>query len=90
LDLQAEASSQPSEDLATQAEEVLAESTADLWVPAPHSGHSINDKIDQLTDQLAAFCLEKLQNNMMSSDNMAVDMDTERFASELQVRAINL
>ena len=78
------------EDLASWAEEVVeqsARSAANITVlhPAPPSNPSVDDAIDQLTDELVAFCIGQLKKNVMSKD---VDLNmNEAFEDELQVQA---
>ena len=79
------------EDLASRAEEVVersARSAADVTVlhPAPPSNPSVDDAINQLTDELAAFCIDQLEKDVMSKD---VDLNmNEAFEDELRVRAL--
>ena len=53
---------------------------------APPSSPSVDDAIDQLTDELAAFCIDQLEKDVMSKD---VDLNmNEAFEDELRVRAL--
>jgi hypothetical protein len=44
----------------------------------------INDAIDQLVDQLAAFCLQKVEQNTSEDDD--IDILVEELEEEIQVR----
>ena|SRR6266851_3887071 len=46
--------------------------------------NSINDAIDQLVDQLAAFCLQKVEQNTSEDDD--IDISVEELEEEIQVR----
>jgi hypothetical protein len=48
--------------------------------------NSINDAIDQLVDQLAAFCLDKIEQNMRDGDDNDIDISVEQLEEEYRVR----
>ncbi len=49
-----------------------------------HQDNSINDAIDQLVDQLAAFCLQKVEQNTSEDDD--IDISVEELEEEIQVQ----
>jgi hypothetical protein len=68
-----------SEDL-TAARQV-AQSAADLTPAA-----SIDNAIDQITAELAAFCFEQLERNVTSHDALDLNKDVTALEDELRVR----
>ena len=48
--------------------------------------NSINDAIDQLVDQLAAFCLDKIEQNTRDGDDDDIDISVEQLEEEYRVR----
>ena len=49
-----------------------------------YQDNSINDAIDQLVDQLAAFCLQKVEQNTSKDDD--IDISVEELEEEIQVQ----
>ena len=63
-----------------EAEEVSLQSVADLQVAAACPDGAINDAIERLTEQLAAFCFEHLEgsvNASTSNSSEEIDLNTE-------------
>jgi len=48
--------------------------------------NSIDDAIDQLVDQLAAFCLNKIEQNMRDGDDDDIDISVEQLEEEYRVQ----
>ena len=67
---------------AKHADRVLTRSAAKLAMACRDS--SINDAMDQLVDQLAAFCLQKVEQNTSEDDN--IDISVEELEEEIRVR----
>jgi hypothetical protein len=70
------------------AEPVLARSVQDLAFPHPDAGAAFNDAIDQITEKLAALCLEQLEKNIDSSDGNGsanLNIDVTALEDELEV-----
>lgn len=68
---------------------VARQSAADLSLdlsPGPDTA-SIDDAIDQITAELAAFCLEQLERSVTSHD--ALDLNTNENALENELRVRN-
>jgi hypothetical protein len=67
--------------------EMLSQSPADLAPDqiAPVS-ESINDAIDEITAQLAAFCFEQLEKSVTSDDALDLNADATTFTNEFRVR----
>lgn len=74
---------QPAEDLA-EARPVV-QLAADL-APGPDPAASIDDAIDQITAQLAAFCFEQLERSVMSREALDLNTDVTALDNEFQVR----
>jgi hypothetical protein len=72
---------QPAEDPAIA--RPVAQSAADL---APDPAASIDDAIDQITAQLAAFCFEQLERSVTSCDALDLNADVTALEDEFQVR----
>ena len=51
--------------------------------------NSINDAIDQLIDQLAVFCLNKVEQNTRDGDDDDMDISVEQLEEEYRVRGNN-
>ena len=49
-----------------------------------HQDNSINDAIDQLVDQLAAFCLQKVEQNTSEDDD--IDISVEELEEEIRMQ----
>ena len=47
---------------------------------------AIDNKISKLTEALAALCLDQLENKMMPSNKIYLNVNVNIFAEELQVR----
>jgi len=45
----------------------------------------INNAIDQLVDQLAAFCLDKIEQNIRDGDDNDIDILVEQLEEEYRV-----
>jgi len=65
--------------------DMLAQSAADLALPCPDA--SINNAIDQLITQLAAFCIGQLEKSVALSDGVDWNGDADALEDEFQVRA---
>lgn len=67
--------------------EMLLQSPADLAPDqiAPVS-ESINDAIDEITAQLAAFCFKQLEKSVTSDDALDLNADITTFTNEFWVR----
>ena len=80
----------PQPDIAIDgAEPVLAQLVQDPALPHPDADAAFNDAIDQITEKLAALCLEHLEKNRDSSDgNGSADLniDVKALEDELRVR----
>ncbi len=65
----------------------MAQSVEDLTMRRTPD-NTIEDEVDRLADQLAAFCFEHLEEDGNSGDgnNVVNNMDQETFEKELQVR----
>jgi hypothetical protein len=73
----------PNPDASTKdTDRVLTRSVAKLAIT--HQDNSINDAIDQLVDQLAAFCLQKVEQNTSKDDD--IDISVEELEEEIQVQ----
>jgi hypothetical protein len=73
----------PNLDASTKdTDRVLTQSAAKLAMA--HRDNSINDAIDQLVDQLAAFCLQKVEQNTSEDDD--IDISVEELEEEIRVR----
>lgn len=72
----------PAEDLAEV--HLVAQSTADL---ASDQVASIDDAVDQITAELAAFCLEQLDRSLTSHDALDLNADASALQDELRVRS---
>jgi hypothetical protein len=73
----------PNPDASTKdADRVLTRSVAKLAMA--RRDNSINDAIDQLVDQLAAFCLQKVEQNTSEDDD--IDISVEELEEEIRVR----
>jgi hypothetical protein len=46
---------------------------------------SIDDTIDQLIDQLAAFCLDRVEQNTRDEDDNDIDISVEQLEEEYRV-----
>ena len=67
---------------------VLSRSVANIAI-APNTWASTDDTIDQLTEQLAAFCfghVDKTLNSSNGNDGADVNLDVEAFEEELRVQ----
>ncbi len=51
-----------------------------------HWNNLIDDAIDQLIDQLAVFCLDKVEQNMRDGDDDNMDISVEQLEEEYRVR----
>ena len=72
----------PNPDASTKdADRVLTRSAAKLAMAC--RDNSINDAIDQLVDQLAAFCLQKVEQN--TSEDNDIDISVEELEKEIRV-----
>jgi hypothetical protein len=49
---------------------------------------AIDDAISQLVDQLAAFCLEKVEQNTTNEDEDDIDISVEQLEEEIRVRGL--
>ena len=80
----------PQPDIAIDgAEPVLAQLVQDPTLPHPDADTAFNDAIDQITEKLAALCLENLEKNLDSSDgNGSADLniDAKVLKDELRVQ----
>ena len=80
----------PQPDIAIDgAEPVLAQLVQDPAFPCPDVDAAFNDAIDQITEKLAALCLEHLEKNVDLSDgNGSADLniDAKALEDELRVR----
>jgi hypothetical protein len=80
----------PQPDIAIDgAEPVLAQLVQDPAFPRPDTDAAFNDAIDQITEKLAALCLEHLEKNVDLSDgNGSADLniDAKALEDELRVR----
>jgi len=47
---------------------------------------AIDDAISQLVDQLAAFCLEKVEQNTTNEDEDDIDISVEQLEEEIRVQ----
>jgi hypothetical protein len=94
-DLNAEVLMQSAADrVSLSPDEALAQSADDLAVP--HSLErsvadlrpvsTIDDEINKITEELAAFCLDQLEKSAMPSDSVDSDLNANPFGDELQVR----
>jgi hypothetical protein len=84
-----EALAQSNADLAVphrieDAEAKLAQSAVNLAMA--RQNNSIDDAIDQLVDQLAAFCLNKVEQNTRDGDDDDIDISVEQLEEEYRVR----
>lgn len=61
----------------------VAQSTADL---TPDPAASIDDAIDQITADLAAFCFEQLKRSVSSRDALDLNSDENALEDEFRVR----
>ena len=68
---------------AKDADGVLAQSAANLAMAC--RDNSIDDAIDQLVEQLAAFCLQKVEQNTSNEDD-DIDISVEELEEEIRVR----
>jgi hypothetical protein len=78
----------PQPDIAIDgAEPVLARSVQDLAFPRREAGTAFNDAIDQITEKLAALCLEHLEKNVDSSDgDGSADLNIDAMALEDELK----
>ena len=75
----------PAKDLIMDGpEDGLAQSVADIALP--HRLPSIDNVIDQLTAELAAFCIDQLERSLTLSNEDHEVGDTDDLEDELQVR----
>jgi hypothetical protein len=63
----------------------VAQSAADL-TPDPDPAASIDDAIDQITAELAAFCFEQLERSVTLHDALDLNTDANALEDEFQVR----
>ena len=54
-----------------------------------HRNNLIDDAIDQLIDQLAVFCLDKVEQNTRDGDDDDMDILVEQLEEEYRVRGNN-
>ena len=54
-----------------------------------YQNNLINDAIDQLIDQLAVFCLDKVEQNTRDGDDDDMDILVEQLEEEYRVRGNN-
>jgi hypothetical protein len=75
---------------------VLARSAANLPAPDPDASTddadevltrsvAIDDAISQLVDQLAAFCLEKVEQSTTNEEEDDIDISVEQLEEEIRV-----
>jgi hypothetical protein len=80
----------PQPDIAIDgAEPVLAQLVQDPAFPCPDVDTAFNDVIDQITEKLAALCLEHLEKNVDLSDGNGsanLNIDAKVLEDELRVR----
>jgi hypothetical protein len=78
----------PQPDIAINgAEPVLAQLVQDPTFPCPDMDTAFNDAIDQITEKLAALCLEHLEKNVDLSDgNGSADLNIDAKALEDELR----
>jgi hypothetical protein len=78
----------PQPDIAINgAEPVLAQLVQDPAFPCPDTDAAFNDAIDQITEKLAALCLEHLEKNVDLSDgNGSADLNINAKALEDELR----
>ncbi len=55
-----------------------------------HRDNSIDDAISQLVDQLAAFCLEKVEQISTNEDDNDIDISVEELEKEHRVQDDNI
>ena len=79
----------PNPDALTEgAYEALARSAANLAMAC--QDNSIDEAISQLVDQLAAFCLEKVEQISTNEDDDDIDISVEELEEEHRVRDDNI
>ena len=79
----------PNPDASTEgAYEALARSAANLAMA--RRDNSIDEAISQLVDQLAAFCLEKVEQISTNEDDDDIDISVEELEEEHRVRDDNI
>jgi hypothetical protein len=69
-------------EVADAAQPVVAQPTADL--PLDQAA-LIDDDIDQITAQLAAFCFEQLERSVTSHDGLDLNTDASALEDEFRV-----
>jgi hypothetical protein len=70
------------EDLA--AAPLVVQSSADL---TPDPAASIDEAIDQITAELAAFCIDQLEKSVTSNTALNLNTDVNAIEDELRVRS---